>query len=304
MKHLVVVYAAVILLLALTNSSSQTVYSEGTDDTIKTTSNNKKQYSDDTTTSSANKNKTDQITNNYDDIQASAKSIEAERLREQAEQRRMRRQKEREREADMATKNLIKDSSSEGCDWKTQPLAFIRGDACGSYYKILGLNRKKNVVDKNDIKKAYRAKSLAFHPDKNPSEHASAAFKLVQDAYECLSVDACRADYDYKLQRAEEQTALVREQAKDRVVEAALDGLNRVHYYLSVAANYVYQNGMDLWNMAGDFEMELFGEVRPVGQYLMLGSLVWKGRLLLQVYAFSYAVLRMNYELAKSRNLF
>lgn len=302
MKWLMVAYAAAILLLALTNTTSQTtnVYP---DENIRSTNGNNK-YGDDTSTSASKKNKTDQITNNYDDIQADAKSLEAERLRAQAEQRKIRRQKEREREADLASKNLIKDGTSESCDWKSQPLAFVKGDACGAYYKVLGLNRKKNVVDKNDIKKAYRAKSLAFHPDKNPSAHASAAFKLVQDAYECLSNDNCRAGYDDKLQEMEEHTALIREKAKERVLDAALDGLNRVHYYVSVAANYVYQNGMDLWNLAGDFEMELFGETRPVGQYLMLGSLAWKGRLLLQVYAFSYAVLRINYELAKSRNLF
>ena len=80
------------------------------------------------------------------------------------------------------------------------------------YYKVLGLDRSLGKVDKNGIKKAYRSKSLLLHPgdytnikfshlckihliilnhitiiDKNPAPESSAAFKMLTDAYECLS---------------------------------------------------------------------------------------------------------------------
>lgn len=89
--------------------------------------------------------------------------------------------------------------STEYCDWKTQPLAVIRGEVCGSYYKVLGLDRKRGIIDKTDIKKAYRQKSLNVHPDKNSSPEANEAFKVVQEAYECLIDANCKTNYDRQL---------------------------------------------------------------------------------------------------------
>ena len=47
-----------------------------------------------------------------------------------------------------------------------------------------------------DIKKAYRGLSLEWHPDKNPSDEAEAKFIEIAAAYEILSDDTARADYD------------------------------------------------------------------------------------------------------------
>eukprot|EP01035_Chromulina_nebulosa_P018335 gene18335-24026_t len=114
-------------------------------------------------------------------------------------------------------------ASSEECDWKSQPLALLRGEICGSYYKILGLDRKRGIIDKSDIKKAYRSKSLSVHPDKNPSSEAIEAFKLVQDAYECLSDDNCRRTYDRQLSETEERIATFREELKKQFIDKALN---------------------------------------------------------------------------------
>lgn len=64
------------------------------------------------------------------------------------------------------------------------------------HYEVLGI--KKNATDE-DIKKAYRKKSLQFHPDKNPPadrEQAAEIFKKVSAAYEVLSDKEKRAAYD------------------------------------------------------------------------------------------------------------
>ena len=232
-----------------------------------------------------------------------SKRIEEERLKLQAEARLRRRQKEREKESRLATKELLHAGSSEYCDWKTQPIAFIKGDVCGAYYKVLGINRKKSLFDKQDIKKAYRQKSLSVHPDKNPSEDASAAFKVVQDAYECLLDDECRVDYDNQLKIAEENVSQIRQTIKAKIARASVEAAGHIHYYLSIAANYIYQTGMDLWNIAGEWEVDWLGEPRPVGKVLMIATLVLKGRILLQLHALSYVVVRVNYELAKARGL-
>lgn len=63
-----------------------------------------------------------------------------------------------------------------------------------NYYKILGISR---TADKKDIKAAYRAQALAWHPDKNEDkEKASAMFQDISEAYEVLSDAELRAKYD------------------------------------------------------------------------------------------------------------
>lgn len=62
------------------------------------------------------------------------------------------------------------------------------------YYNILGIN--KDATDR-EIKKAYRQKSLQYHPDKNPgNKEAEEKFKEVAEAYRVLSDKDLRQRYD------------------------------------------------------------------------------------------------------------
>eukprot|EP00640_Fibrocapsa_japonica_P003420 CAMPEP_0113948404 /NCGR_PEP_ID=MMETSP1339-20121228/70111_1 /TAXON_ID=94617 /ORGANISM="Fibrocapsa japonica" /LENGTH=306 /DNA_ID=CAMNT_0000955455 /DNA_START=33 /DNA_END=953 /DNA_ORIENTATION=- /assembly_acc=CAM_ASM_000762 len=65
------------------------------------------------------------------------------------------------------------------------------------YYKILGLKRS---ADKKEIKKAYKALALEWHPDKHTSEEdkekAEVKFQDIGEAYEVLSDEELRAKYD------------------------------------------------------------------------------------------------------------
>lgn len=58
------------------------------------------------------------------------------------------------------------------------------------YYKLLGVARNAN---KEEIKKAYRTLAHKFHPDKGGDE---AKFKEINEAYQILSDDQKRAQYD------------------------------------------------------------------------------------------------------------
>jgi len=61
------------------------------------------------------------------------------------------------------------------------------------FYKLLGISRK---ATNKEIKKAYRQKSLEFHPDKNKAEGSADKFAEINRAYEALSKDDTRSIYD------------------------------------------------------------------------------------------------------------
>ena len=85
----------------------------------------------------------------------------------------------------------------------------------------------------------------------------------------------------------------------DKVIRQSQEVLLRANYYATIAANYIYATATDVWEAVGEFEVELFDEPRPVGKWVLGALLCWKGRFLLKIYGFSYALLRVNHELAQ-----
>ena len=61
------------------------------------------------------------------------------------------------------------------------------------YYEVLGITRGSSS---EEIKKAFRRLALEYHPDRNKEDGAEARFKEVNEAYQVLSNDKRRADYD------------------------------------------------------------------------------------------------------------
>lgn len=61
------------------------------------------------------------------------------------------------------------------------------------FYKLLGISRR---ATNKEIKKAYRQKSLEFHPDKNKAEGAADKFAQINRAYEALMNEETRSIYD------------------------------------------------------------------------------------------------------------
>jgi molecular chaperone DnaJ len=62
------------------------------------------------------------------------------------------------------------------------------------YYEVLGVERG---AEAGEIKKSYRKMALKFHPDRNPdNKEAEDKFREAAEAYEVLSDDQKRAQYD------------------------------------------------------------------------------------------------------------
>ena len=59
---------------------------------------------------------------------------------------------------------------------------------------VICLRRPSSVQPR--LKKAYRQKSLRYHPDKNPSPDAKVKFQKITEAYSVLSDDKKRLKYD------------------------------------------------------------------------------------------------------------
>ena len=61
------------------------------------------------------------------------------------------------------------------------------------YYQVLGVQKN---ASQQEIKKAFRTLARKYHPDVNKSQEAEVKFKEINEAYEVLSDETKRANYD------------------------------------------------------------------------------------------------------------
>jgi DnaJ-class molecular chaperone len=66
-----------------------------------------------------------------------------------------------------------------------------------THYETLGVSKD---ASESEIKKAYRALSLKYHPDRNPDPAVQEKYKAINDAYDILSDSQTKQQYDHELQ--------------------------------------------------------------------------------------------------------
>ncbi len=105
-----------------------------------------------------------------------------------------------------------------------------------NYYKILGVSESSN---KDEIKKAFRNLAKKYHPDKNKDNpDAIEMFQQINEAYEILSNESSREEYDKKLnqnssnrQKNESKNNSEKSQAKTKENFNKGDALNDLNQY-------------------------------------------------------------------------
>lgn len=109
------------------------------------------------------------------------------------------------------------------------------------WYKILQVEPFSNI---NTIKQQYKKLALILHPDKNSFVASGEAFKLVGDAFRCLSDKIPRKEYDMKLRIAIQEAATTTEGGGGEIVETFWTACSKCRLMHQFERRYIGHNLM------------------------------------------------------------
>ncbi len=81
------------------------------------------------------------------------------------------------------------------------------------YYELLGINA---AATPEDIRRAYRAKAMELHPDRNKAADATERFRKINEGYRVLSDPEQRERYDDERKRQRLAAWVAMQQADQR----------------------------------------------------------------------------------------
>ena len=205
---------------------------------------------------------------------------------------------EKERNKAMTSaRSVLREALDERCDWRMRPLAFIKGEVCGSYYKIFHLDRNE-PMNKDILKQAFLTMTKGIEPDIYTMEDVTDAYSYIHLAFGCLSDDLCRQEYNKKLDVQAVAIAQGRRQLREDVQEIALHVARKAYGGVSIGSGLLYEWGMDLWKFVTQWQMEVpeVGVI-PLGKFLMTFILFMKGQILMKLHGLTWLIVRIDQEI-------
>jgi curved DNA-binding protein len=142
-----------------------------------------------------------------------------------------------------------------------------------NYYRILGIEQ---IATKLEIRKAFRKSALAAHPDKNSNSNAHEIFIEINEAYEILSDEQARKEYDVKLILNQNNEA-ERERERQREQESKPEKEPEEVFENNFSSKYSKEYAEKYSSMRyEDFE-RILDEMVDVGEKIKKGSQVGCG---------------------------
>ena len=110
-------------------------------------------------------------------------------------------------------------------------MVIVQGTITQNYYLVLGVSRG---ADREKIKKAYRRVAKQYHPDVARNQESAKQFQEIREAYETLSDDAKRRQYDAELER---EGSPLRVSNVSDIIQARTARLNRMEGLFSTSVD-------------------------------------------------------------------
>jgi curved DNA-binding protein CbpA len=133
------------------------------------------------------------------------------------------------------------------------------------YYHLLGVSSK---APKQEIKQAYRSKSLKWHPDRNYGIDVTEIMQDINEAYKILSNDISRSRYD----REYEKFILQRELSKFKQENTKYNSWN---YAYEVHDEKLKNDINEARQFAEDIVVEFFKNLKATSAVAAKGA--WNG---------------------------
>ena len=136
--------------------------------------------------------------------------------------------------------------------------------AATNHYQVLGLTNPDDASDATTLRKAYLKRSVQVHPDKTADPRATGAFQKVALAYQVLSDESTRREYDARGMNSDTHPEDASSSQSERTFSTSHEPSMRDAMFMF--ATVVGMMGGSKMSAAGDFAQTLFWAEKMVAE--------------------------------------
>lgn len=114
-----------------------------------------------------------------------------------------------------------------------------------NYYDILKI---KSHATQDEIKKSYKTLALKWHPDKNKDPRAINKFKEISEAYQVLSDEKKRKEYDILMSQGKQQTYTFYKRDPFEIFNNFFSIMSEIHNTFMAIDNLINMNNKHVLN--------------------------------------------------------